>query len=74
MSRSGSAGSLKGKHGLARRLFTDRFFEHFRWREIDRNAEEISQSILQPGHVQQRQWLVLDGLSPAGIRRFSAPA
>src|ERR1035437_6125961 len=74
MSRSGSAGSLKGKHGLARRLFTDRFFEHFRRREIDRDTEEISQSILKPEHVQQRQWLVLDGLSPAGIRRFSAPA
>src|ERR1017187_6538482 len=59
MSRRGSAGALKGKHVLARRLFTDRFFEHFRWRDIDRKSEEISRSILQPGHVQQRQWLVL---------------
>jgi len=57
MSRSGSAGSLKGKYGLASCLFTDRFFEHFRRREIDRNTEEISQSILQPDHVHQRQWL-----------------
>src|ERR1035437_8976703 len=54
MSRSGSAGSLKGKHGLARCLFTEWFFEHFRWREIDRNTEEVSQSILKPDHVQQR--------------------
>src|ERR1039458_6545722 len=53
MSRSGSTGSLKGKHGLAHCLFTDRFFEHFRWREIDRNTEEIGQSILKPDHVQQ---------------------
>jgi hypothetical protein len=57
MSRSGSAGSLKGKHGLARCLFADRFFEHFRGREIDRDTEEISQSILKPDHVQQRQGL-----------------
>src|ERR1035441_3585203 len=57
MSRSGSAGSLKGKHGLACGLFTDRFFEHFRRREIDRNTEEIGQSILKPDHVQQRQRL-----------------
>src|ERR1017187_9677700 len=57
MSRSGSAGSLKGKHGLASCLFTDRLFEHFRRREIDRNTEEIGQSILKPDHVQQRQWL-----------------
>src|ERR1017187_6466128 len=53
MSRSESAGSLKGKHGLARCLFTDRFFEHFRRREIDRNTKEIGQPILQPDHVQQ---------------------
>src|ERR1035437_1519753 len=57
MSRSGSAGWLKGRPGLARCLSTDAVFERFRRGETARNPEETRQPILKPNHVQQRQWL-----------------